>query len=118
MKVYIAGKISGLEDYKDNFARAQEMLESEGHIVLNPALLPEGMSAQDYMRICFAMVDSADMVALLPNWVDSRGAALERDYAIYVGKLVRRISFYEALTGLSDNPSVGFADSSLCTREP
>ena len=96
MKVYIAGKISGIDNYKDNFARAQEMLESEGHIVLNPALLPEGMSAQDYMRICFAMVDSADMVALLPNWVDSRGAALERDYALCMGKPYRRLDFHEA----------------------
>ncbi len=45
MKVYIAGKISGDPKYREKFAAEQELLEGQGHIVLNPAELPEGLSS-------------------------------------------------------------------------
>ena len=88
MKVYIAGKISGDPNYREKFAAEQECLEDQGHIVLNPAELPEGMSSADYMRICFAMIDCADVVMFLPDWENSEGAKLERAYCEYVDKLV------------------------------
>lgn len=43
------------------------------------------------MRICFAMVDSADCVVLLPNANESEGAMLEKNYAEYIGKFVIHI---------------------------
>lgn len=85
-KVYIAGKITGDCEYREKFERAAELLRRQGHVVLNPAVLPEGMSAADYMRICFAMIDVADRVALLPGWRESHGALLERKYCAYIGK--------------------------------
>lgn len=85
MKIYIAGKITGNKNYKDLFAQA-ERAYSKSFIVLNPATLPEGMSAADYMRICFAMIDAADCVAFLPGWKTSPGARLERAYCSYIGK--------------------------------
>ena len=63
LKVYIAGKIAGDPEYKRKFLAAHMEQRNEGHIVLNPAHLPEGMKSADYMRICLAMIDSADMVA-------------------------------------------------------
>lgn len=86
MKVYIAGKITGNENYREEFARAQAELEKGGHTVLNPAVLPEGMTKGEYMRICFAMIDIADVVMFLPGWQDSEGAKLEKQYCRYVGK--------------------------------
>ena len=86
MKYYIAGKITGDKDYRSKFECAQQQLEGEGHIVLNPAVLPEGMSRADYMRICFAMIDTADVVAILPDSNESCGAAVECCYCTYVGK--------------------------------
>ena len=86
MKVYIAGKITGDCDYREKFERAAELLRREGHVVLNPTTLPEGMSAADYMRICFAMIDVADRVVLLPDWQSSPGARLEKEYCRYIGK--------------------------------
>ena len=56
------------------------------NIVLNPAELPEGMEAADYMRICMAMIDVADAVVFLPDAKDSAGARLEKAYCEYVGK--------------------------------
>lgn len=88
MIIYIAGKITGDSDYKEKFDIAATSLELQGHIVLNPAELPEGMLPADYMRICFAMIDTADAIYLLENWEYSRGASVEKDYAIYTGKSV------------------------------
>ncbi len=88
MKIYIAGKITGEPNYKEKFDIAAMNLEAQGHIVLNPAELPEGMRAADYMRICFAMIDTADAVYLLEDWEYSSGASVEKDYAVYTGKSV------------------------------
>lgn len=86
MKVYIAGKITGDPFYRPKFARAKMTVEAEGHIVLVPSMLPAGMDNADYMRICFAMIDSADLVLFLPDWKDSEGAKLERQYCAYLKK--------------------------------
>ena len=86
MKIYIAGKITGDPGYLDKFREEAEKLEGLGHIVLNPAELPKGMSKAEYMRICFAMIDCADMVFPLPDWQGSPGAQLELAYCRYIGK--------------------------------
>lgn len=83
---YIAGKITGDPTYREKFAHAQEVLERRGYIVLNPALLPEGMKSRDYMRISMPMLDTADVVFFLPAWPNSKGAQLEKQYCAYVHK--------------------------------
>jgi hypothetical protein len=88
MKIYIAGKITGEPNYKEKFDIAATSLEAQGHIVLNPAELPEGMLPADYMRICFAMIDTADAIYLLKGWYSSSGASIERNYAMYTGKSI------------------------------
>lgn len=86
MKIYIAGKITGDQGGQAKFQRAAVGLRMCGNIVLNPAELPEGMEAADYMRICMAMIDVADLVVFLPDAKDSAGARLEKAYCEYVGK--------------------------------
>lgn len=88
MKVYIAGKITGDPYYRAKFAQAERALTAAGHIVLNPAVLPEGMGKADYMRICLAMLDSADAIGLLHGWGSSPGARIEYELARYNGKQV------------------------------
>ena len=85
-KVYIAGKITGDANYKRKFARVKGILQKLGFTVLSPASLPEGMTAADYMRICFAMIDTADTVVFLPDYTQSPGALLEHQYCVYIGK--------------------------------
>ena len=97
MKAYIAGQITGDKCYWSKFQRAQEDLEGQGFAVINPAELPEGMTPADYMRICFAMMDTADVVAFLPDYEQSRGAQLELAWCQYVGKqtmFMGSMSFY------------------------
>lgn len=86
MKIYIAGKITGDPYYKAKFARAAADIADAGHTPINPAMQPEGMSNADYMRISFAQLDSADAVAFLPDWADSKGARIEHLLVEYTGK--------------------------------
>lgn len=88
MIIYIAGKITGDPDYREKFDIAATSLEMQRHIVLNPAELPEGMLPEDYARICFAMLDTADAIYLLKDWNSSPGASIERNYAMYAGKSI------------------------------
>ncbi len=87
MKVYIAGKITGDENYKAKFKATADKLAKCGHIVLNPAVLPAGMEQADYMRICMAMLDSADYAVFLPDYQQSEGAMIEWNYCQRVGKI-------------------------------
>ena len=86
--VYIAGKIKGVAKYWEPFEKAEDDLSALGYIPLSPARLPQGMSPEQYMRICFAMIDSADAVLFLDNWENSPGATLEANYCKYTGKPV------------------------------
>lgn len=86
MKIYIAGRISGDSDYRQKFGRAAALLTERGYSVLNPAVLPAALSDAEAMRICLAMIDAADIVALLPDWKESKGAQLEYQYCCYAGK--------------------------------
>lgn len=40
----------------------------------------------DYMRLCFAMMEAADVVLFMQDYQDSRGAMLEWAWCQYVGK--------------------------------
>ncbi|WP_097026159.1 DUF4406 domain-containing protein [Clostridium peptidivorans] len=81
MKIYIAGKITGLKNYKENFYKVEKQLKEKGHLCMNPSILPEGFPWEIYMQICYTMIDACDAVYMLNNWTDSKGANLEFEYA-------------------------------------
>lgn len=85
MKVYIAGKITGLdrEATLEKFEKARQWLAGKGHTVLVPTVLPESadLTHEDYLHICYAMIDVCDTVYFLPDWIMSEGAKLEKEYA-------------------------------------
>lgn len=74
MKIYIAGKIAGDRRYRAKFREAAKTLEAAGHVVLNPATLPDGLTDGDYMRIALAMLEASDLAVFLPDYQESRGA--------------------------------------------
>ncbi len=88
MIIYLAGKIKGDDNYKDKFARVESYLMGLGHIVINPTLLPAGLPEKAYMPICMTMMEHADAVYFLEDWIYSPGARLEQEYAIYQKKLI------------------------------
>lgn len=96
MKIYIAGKIAGDKRYRAKFREAAKMLEAAGHVVLNPATLPDGLEQADYMRICLAMLDTADLAVFLPDYQESKGTMVEWGYCQRIGK---DCALYLELTG-------------------
>lgn len=66
MKVYIAGKVTGLEKAEifKKFYESEKQLKKQGNTVMSPAVLAlnEGFDHSDYMHICYAMIDVCDAV--------------------------------------------------------
>ena len=86
LKVFLSGPISSrMETYKAEFDDAARIVIEAGHLPLNPATLPIGMESRDYMRICLAMLDSADLLLQLPGWGKSAGAIAEHTVAMKTG---------------------------------
>ena len=100
--IYLSGKITGNPDYEEDFRKAEDYMKALGLVgkcaidenstFYNPAHLPDGKTPVEYMRICFAALEMASIVVLLPNWTDSAGAKLEHDYAKYIGKKIIYLS--------------------------
>ena len=86
--VYIAGKISGnLENYNAEFQAAEDKLRALGfEKILKPSVLPGNLGYEQYMPICFAMIDVSDYIYFLDNWQESSGALREFHYA-YANKV-------------------------------
>lgn len=111
MKIYISGKITGLDiqDAAVEFTAAQLMIERLGHEALNPLSEVDQTEGREYceyladaLRI---LLTEADAVYFLPNWRDaSDGAAIEHFIAARLAKFRRRI-FYS----LKDVPQVSTA---------
>ncbi|ALR15252.1 MULTISPECIES: DUF4406 domain-containing protein [Vibrio] len=86
-KVYIAGPMTGLPEInKPAFFAMEEELKSRGCIVMNPAILPDGFEWEEYMHICIPMMACCDTVVFLDGWQLSKGARLEYDKAVEMGK--------------------------------
>lgn len=85
MKIYIAGKVTGLETEKvfKKFQKAFKHLQNQGHSVMTPDVLCEftGFEHEDYMHVCYAMIDRCDAVYMLSDWQQSKGARMELQYA-------------------------------------
>ena len=95
MRIYISGKITGESNYKELFDEAEKLLEEQGHEVINPAKLDQiypGFEWEDYMQIDMALLRICDAVYMLKNWIHSKGATIEHEYA----QQIKRKIFYEA----------------------
>lgn len=100
MKVYLSGKITGDENYKEKFANAESCLRNIGHSVMNPANLnsyPE-FSWEDYMEICIAMLKVCDAVYVIDGENDSRGVKLELEKAREYGMQISN-DFFDFVPG-------------------
>jgi len=90
MIYYIAGPISNcLKTYHKAFHDVAQPLRDAGHSVLDPSLLPPGLSQGQYMQICLPMVAVADELVMLPGWEQSEGAYIEFCLAKKSGKTIR-----------------------------
>ncbi len=117
MKIYIAGKISGLDEdvAARSFEAAAAFLVKAGHEPLNPMELVEkveGREWAEYMLEDMAIIlTMAEGVYMLANWRDSPGARIEHAVAVEMKMPI----FYEAssLPVGCDRPERVAADFSL-----
>lgn len=96
MKIYIAGKISGLS-YSEavaKFAKAADLLRRLGHEPVNPMEV-NGLDGDgkeypwaEYMKRDIPILLDCDAIYLLPDWQDSKGARLEKYIADELGMLI------------------------------
>ena len=88
MKIYISGAITNNPNYKEDFERAEDYLQREypSADIINPALvnsfLPKSTTYEEYMEMCFCMLDMCDSIYMLNNWDKSCGANRELGYAM------------------------------------
>ncbi|MBS9435541.1 hypothetical protein Ppb6_04074 [Photorhabdus australis subsp. thailandensis] len=80
--VFISGPMTGKPNFnRDAFNLVAKQLKSQGLIVLNPAVHPDGLTHEQYMRMSLVMLEQADAIYLLDGWENSTGAVMEFDRA-------------------------------------
>ena len=87
-KIYISGKITGIEEQAPAiFAKAEQQLKEHGYEVVNPTTLPHqhDQSWHSYMREDVKALCDCHAIFMLSNWKDSKGAIIEHTIAMYLG---------------------------------
>ncbi len=98
MKIYIAGKITGMDEAVAfaEFEAAEEMIAGLGHEPLNPMKLvdqdPMCAYEDQLLDALEVVLVSATALYMLANWRDSKGARVEHAIAEIFGKPI----YYEA----------------------
>ena len=87
MRIYLSGPMTGLPEHNyPAFHAAEAALFDRGYEVINPARpAPDGWEWLDYMRRAVRDVSEADGLAMLPGWINSRGARIEHKLATSLG---------------------------------
>lgn len=88
-KIYISGKISGLDQYEvgRKFELAKIELQKQDYEVISPMDLPHnhGKSWQEFMKEDIAALMTCDCIYALKDWRDSAGAKIEIELAYKLG---------------------------------
>ena len=96
-KIYISGKISEIEnEAPELFAKSEKELQAKGIETVNPMTLnhQHDKSWHSYMKEDVKALCECDIIYMLSNWTDSKGAIIEHTIAMYLGLKVQ----YEAVS--------------------
>ena len=85
-KIYLFGKISDDPNYREKFALKEKELTEQGHLVFNPAKHPDMFTWEQFMELDLKALGNCDSIYLLSDWQESRGAKIEYDEAVRLGK--------------------------------
>lgn len=82
--IYISGPITGVSNYRENFARAENYLSRKGYRVINPAKVDDALPFLDYeqhMTKDLVLLGLCETIYMLTGWENSKGANIEYQYA-------------------------------------
>ena len=99
MKIYISGKITGIEEEAlQRFEFAETNLKLAGFDVVNPMKLEHNhdKSWEAYMRVCIIALMSCNAIFMLLNYYQSKGAMIELALAKELGMKVYWEEYYLA----------------------
>ena len=84
MKIYLSGRVSNDPEYMEHFEEARRIVQDKLNpdVILNPTILPGGLTYAEYMQIDFAMLQVCDTIVMLEGWRVSPGATAEHQYAV------------------------------------
>ena len=106
MLVYISGKITGNENYKDDFWKAELWLKLNDYTPINPAKLNEVLPKITYsqlMAIDYKLIELCDAIFMLDGWQKSKGACAELSYAKSLGKKVLYQDYFKEFKNAKRN---------------
>lgn len=86
-KVYISGKITGIENEAPLiFSNAESMLQSHGFFTINPLSLKHDHDKSwcAYMKEDIKALCDCNCIYMLSNWQASKGAKIEHQIALYL----------------------------------
>lgn len=85
MKIYLAGPITGTDDYMSRFNAVETRLRYAGHKVINPAkkclILGSDQPHDVYMKHVLPFLLECDGIYLMDGWENSEGCKLEKSVA-------------------------------------
>lgn len=85
LRIYISGAITGTEDFRERFLKAEKELIECGWETVNPArlndIMPKNATHGEYMRMSFELLDICDAIYMLDGWENSKGANQEYGFA-------------------------------------
>lgn len=111
--VYLSGNLLENKNAKDEFYLAELFLKQMGYTVMNPVeILKElqGLKQEDRIRVCYRLVDIADIIFMVSGWQKSKGANAELSYAKSLGKEVKYQDYYAPFRKVGESEEVGNCD--------
>ena len=103
MRIYLSGKITGLEKevYTKQFARAETFYKTSGFDVVNPVAIGEEILKQnpsatwnDFMKEDLKALRTCTHIVLLEGWEESKGAKMEKAEAEKLGLEIMQLKFF------------------------
>lgn len=88
--IYISGAITQNPNYLEDFEKAEKIMRQYGEVI-NPAVVCKELPIlkhNEYMKICFTLLDIADEICMMNGWELSAGANQEYGYALAKGKKI------------------------------
>ena len=106
-KVYLSGKISGLEKevYEKQFYSAEQFYKGCGFEVVNPCRISDAIlknnpdaSYEDFMQADLKALADCTHIAMLEGWETSKGAKRERAEAGRLGLEIMELKLFNGNT--------------------